>query len=79
MTSIIASTVLYALAYSAYFTSMTPWEVATSNAVAVTFVENIYRPFQYVMPLFVSMSALGGLNGRTNELFRDLFLRFLSS
>lgn len=65
MASIIASTILYALAYSAYFTSMTPAEVMTSDAVAVTFAENIYRPFRFIMPLFVSISALGGLNGRT--------------
>ena len=64
MTSIIVSTVLYALAYSAYFTSMTPWEVMTSDAVAVTFAENIYRPFRYIMPILVSISALGALNGR---------------
>lgn len=64
MFSIIASTILYALAYSAYFTALTPKEVMTVDAVAVTFAENIYRPFGFVMPLFVSISALGGLNGR---------------
>lgn len=64
MSSIIASTVLYALAYSAYFTALTPYEVMTSDAVAVSFAENIYRPLGYIMPLFVSISALGGLNGR---------------
>ena len=64
MSSIIASTILYALAYSAYFTAMTPQDVMTADAVAVTFAENIYRPFGFVMPLFVSISALGGLNGR---------------
>jgi amino acid transporter len=64
MSSIIASTVLYALAYSAYFTALTPYDVMTADAVAVTFAENIYRPFAFIMPLFVSISALGGLNGR---------------
>jgi len=64
MSSIIASTILYALAYSAYFTALTPLDVMTTDAVAVTFAENIYRPFGFIMPLFVSISALGGLNGR---------------
>jgi amino acid transporter len=64
MSSIIVSTILYALAYSAYFTALTPHDVMTADAVAVTFAENIYRPFGFIMPLFVSISALGGLNGR---------------
>jgi amino acid transporter len=64
MASIIASTILYALAYSAYFTALTPRDVMTADAVAVTFAENIYRPFGIVMPILVSISALGGLNGR---------------
>ena len=64
MSSIIASTILYALAYSAYFTALTPQDVMTADAVAVTFAENIYRPLGFIMPLFVSISALGGLNGR---------------
>lgn len=64
MSSIIASTILYALAYSAYFTALTPHDVMTADAVAVTFAENVYGPFGFIMPLFVSISALGGLNGR---------------
>lgn len=64
MSSSVASTILYALAYSAYFTAMTPREVMTADAVAVTFAENIYRPLGIIMPIFVSISALGGLNGR---------------
>lgn len=64
MSSIIASTVLYALAYSAYFTALTPNDVLTTDAVAVTFAEHIYRPLGLIMPLLVSISALGGMNGR---------------
>lgn len=66
MFSIIASTILYALAYSAYFTALTPQEVMTADAVAVTFAENIYGPLGILMPILVSISALGGLNGRMN-------------
>ena len=64
MSSIITCTILYAFAYSAYFTALTPLDVMTSDAVAVTFAERIYRPLGFIMPLFVSISALGGLNGR---------------
>lgn len=68
MSSIIASTVLYVLAYSAYFTSLSPLEVSKAEAVAVSFAENIYQPFGIIMPILVSISALGGLNGRKNTL-----------
>ena len=64
MSSIVASTVLYALAYSAYFTALTPHDVMTADAVAVTFAANVYRPLGLIMPLLVAISALGGLNGR---------------
>lgn len=80
MSSIIASTVLYALAYSAYFTALTPHEVMTADAVAVRFAENIYAPLGFIMPLLVSISALGGLNGRMInriELFTFYFILYL--
>lgn len=80
MFSIIASTILYALAYSAYFTALTPNDVMKVDAVAVTFAENVYRPFGYIMPLFVSISALGGLNGRMKikiEAIKPIFFLFL--
>ncbi|CAF1584375.1 unnamed protein product [Rotaria magnacalcarata] len=70
MTSIIASTVLYALAYSAYFTALTPFNIMTADAVAVSFAENVYRPLGFIMPLFVSISALGGLNGQIFSIVR---------
>ncbi|CAF3387713.1 unnamed protein product [Rotaria sp. Silwood1] len=70
MSSIIASTILYALTYSAYFTSLSLQEVMSSDAVAVSFAENIYRPLGFIMPLFVSISALGGLNGQIFSIVR---------
>ena len=77
MASIIASTILYALAYSAYFTALKPQDVMTADAVAVSFAENIYRPFGFIMPILVSISALGGLNGRMKiELKSIFFLNF---
>ncbi len=77
MFSIIASTILYVLAYSAYFTALAPHDVMTADAVAVTFAENIYRPLGFIMPLFVSVSALGGLNGRMKiQINSTIFLFF---
>ncbi|CAF3552005.1 unnamed protein product [Adineta steineri] len=70
LTSIIASTILYALAYSAYFTALTPHDVMTSDAVAVTFAQNVYRPLGFIVPLCVSISALGGLNGQIFSIVR---------
>ncbi|CAF1037474.1 unnamed protein product [Didymodactylos carnosus] len=74
MSSIITCTVIYVLAYSAYFTSLTPLEVMTSDAVAVSFASNIYRPLAYVIPLAVSLSALGSLNGQIFSIVRMFFV-----
>ena len=56
-------TVIYLLANVAYFAVLTPEEILTSNAVAVTFGEKVLGMFQWVMPLSVALSTFGGLNG----------------
>ena len=56
-------TVIYLLANVAYFAVLTPEDVLTSNAVAVTFGERVLGAFQWVMPLSVALSTFGGLNG----------------
>jgi amino acid transporter len=56
-------TVIYLLANIAYFAVLTPDEVLTSNAVAVTFGERVLGFFSWIMPLSVALSTFGGLNG----------------
>lgn len=56
-------TLIYLLANIAYFTVLTPEEILTSNAVAVTFGDRILGSFAWIMPLSVALSTFGGLNG----------------
>ncbi|GIY79749.1 large neutral amino acids transporter small subunit 2 [Caerostris darwini] len=56
-------TVIYVLANVAYFAVLTPNEILTSNAVAVTFGERILGVMSWIMPFSVALSTFGGLNG----------------
>uniref|UniRef100_A0A3Q2ZF22 Solute carrier family 7 member 10a n=1 Tax=Kryptolebias marmoratus TaxID=37003 RepID=A0A3Q2ZF22_KRYMA len=56
-------TLVYTMTNIAYFTSMTPEELLTSNAVAVTFGQKLLGMFSWVMPISVALSTFGGING----------------
>ncbi|KAM4597368.1 asc-type amino acid transporter 1 [Fundulus diaphanus] len=56
-------TLVYTMTNIAYFSSMTPQELLTSNAVAVTFGEKLLGMFSWVMPISVALSTFGGING----------------
>ncbi|KAH7642345.1 large neutral amino acids transporter small subunit 1 [Dermatophagoides farinae] len=56
-------TIIYLLANISYFTVLTPHELLTSNAVAVTFGDRVLGSFSWIMPFSVAMSTFGGLNG----------------
>ncbi|XP_061163720.1 large neutral amino acids transporter small subunit 2-like isoform X1 [Saccostrea echinata] len=61
--SIIMVTVVYVLANIAYFTTVTPPEILGGAAVAVMFSERLYGIMWWIMPVFVSLSTFGGVNG----------------
>ncbi|MED6281286.1 b(0,+)-type amino acid transporter 1, partial [Characodon lateralis] len=56
-------TVCYVLVNIAYFTVMTPSELLSSPAVAVTFGDKVLYPVAWLVPLFVAFSTFGSANG----------------
>ncbi|XP_054711197.1 Y+L amino acid transporter 2-like [Uloborus diversus] len=67
-------TVIYVLANVAYFAVLSPDEILSSNAVAVTFGERILGVMSWVMPLSVALSTFGGLNGNVFASARLFFV-----
>lgn len=56
-------TVIYVMANIAYFVVLSPEELLSSNAVAVSFGERLLGVMAWIMPMFVACSTFGGLNG----------------
>ncbi|KAK3545062.1 hypothetical protein QTP86_033252 [Hemibagrus guttatus] len=61
--SMVIVTTLYVLVNVAYYTMMTEDELLISDAVAVTFASKALPRLASLVPLLVSMSCLGTLNG----------------
>ncbi|XP_059162937.1 cystine/glutamate transporter-like [Physella acuta] len=56
-------TVIYITVNVAYFSVLTPMEMLQSSAVAVTFLERTVRSLSYVIPVMISISVVGSING----------------
>lgn len=56
-------TIIYVVANVAYFTVLTPDELLSSEAVAVTFGGKTLGYMDWLMPFFVACSTFGSLNG----------------
>ncbi|XP_059170201.1 large neutral amino acids transporter small subunit 1-like [Physella acuta] len=56
-------TMVYVLVNVAYFTAMSPQEMMTSYATAVTFGQNVFGIAAAIIPIFVALSTFGGVNG----------------
>ncbi|XP_050443491.1 Y+L amino acid transporter 2 isoform X2 [Adelges cooleyi] len=54
-------TIIYVLANVAYLSVLSPKDMASTNAIAVTFGHLAMGSFEWVMPLMVALSAFGGL------------------
>ncbi|XP_043917582.1 cystine/glutamate transporter [Protopterus annectens] len=61
--SIVTVTVGYVLTNTAYFAAMTAEEVLASPAVAMTFAEQMMGRFSLAVPILVSLSCFGSMNG----------------
>ncbi|KAI0986588.1 hypothetical protein GJ496_007621 [Pomphorhynchus laevis] len=57
----------------AYFTLLSPVDMQSTNAVAVSFAELIYWPFSYLISFFVALSTFGFLNGVMMTTSRVIF------
>ncbi|ELU15339.1 hypothetical protein CAPTEDRAFT_201482 [Capitella teleta] len=56
-------TVVYVMANVAYCTVISPSEIMQSNAVAVLFGNRVFGMMAWIVPVFVSLSTFGGVNG----------------
>lgn len=52
-------TIIYVLVNLAYFAVVSRDEMLSSVAVAVTFGNNIFGPFAWLIPIFVALSCFG--------------------
>jgi len=56
-------TIIYVLVNVSYFVVLTPSQILSSNAVAVTFGDKMLGVMRWMMPFFVACSCFGSVNG----------------
>ncbi|VDD87281.1 unnamed protein product [Enterobius vermicularis] len=61
--SCVSCTVIYVLTNIALYTVISPEEMLSSPAVAVSFADKMFGPFAFTMPIFVACSTVGSANG----------------
>ncbi|CAH8557414.1 unnamed protein product [Heterobilharzia americana] len=66
-------TFIYTMANVAYVTVVSPYEILTTPAVAITFAVRIYGVMWWIMPIFVALSTFGGVNGTIMTTSRMFF------
>ncbi|XP_048358121.1 cystine/glutamate transporter-like [Sphaerodactylus townsendi] len=71
--SLIVVTVCYILTNVSYYAVLTPQEILSSEAVAVSFADKVFKSISSVLPILVALSCFGALNGGIFAASRMLF------
>ncbi|XP_054844259.1 cystine/glutamate transporter-like [Eublepharis macularius] len=71
--SLIVVTVCYILTNVSYYAVLTPQEILSSEAVAVSFADKAFKSISSVLPILVALSCFGALNGGIFAASRMLF------
>nr|XP_056702780.1 cystine/glutamate transporter-like [Euleptes europaea] len=71
--SLIVVTVCYILTNVSYYAVLTPQEILSSEAVAVSFADKAFQSISSVLPILVALSCFGALNGGIFASSRMLF------
>ncbi|XP_077195944.1 cystine/glutamate transporter-like [Paroedura picta] len=71
--SLIVVTVCYILTNVSYYAVLTPQEILSSEAVAVSFANKAFKSISSVIPILVALSCFGALNGGIFAASRMLF------
>jgi len=66
--------VVYLMANVAYLGVLTPLQMLSSPAVAVTFAANTLGPLQWIMPIAIAISVSGTMNGTALSMSRLFFI-----
>ena len=61
--SVLVVVICYVCTNLAYLTVLSPLEIASSNAVAVTFANKLFGVVWWIMPVLVACSCFGAVNG----------------
>ncbi|KAL8222084.1 UNVERIFIED_CONTAM: hypothetical protein K2H54_074903 [Gekko kuhli] len=71
--SLIVVTACYILTNVSYYAVLTPQEILSSEAVAVSFADKAFKSISSVLPILVALSCFGALNGGIFAASRMLF------
>ncbi|XP_041358975.1 large neutral amino acids transporter small subunit 1-like [Gigantopelta aegis] len=72
--SMVIVTAVYVATNVAYFAVLTPSEMLKSAAVAVTFSQQTVTALQYIMPVLIAASVIGGINGSCLSMSRLFYV-----